>query len=284
MPWLRAVVLQFGLSLTLLGLFPTVHAALAQAARRDLITFTGGGSINSAGDLLTGVLMRPQGSGPFPAIVALHGCGGLYARNGVALSGRHQDWADRWVAAGFAVLFPDSFSGRGVKEICTQHTREIAPMSRSDDARAALIWLAQQSDIDSSKVTLIGWSHGAMTLLWTLRPGFLDGAPALRQAIAFYPGCREIARLAGWRPTFPLTLLIGALDDWTEPKPCEELARRERFDFVSYPNAYHDFDAPNAPVRVRKGLGRVPGGAAHVGTNPEARAQAISLVASLLAR
>ena len=43
----------------------------------------------------------------------------------------------------------------------------------------------------------MGWSHGAMSVLWALRPGFLDAPPRFKTAIAFYPGCRQIARLDG---------------------------------------------------------------------------------------
>ncbi|MBI5565769.1 MAG: hypothetical protein HY870_12815, partial [Chloroflexi bacterium] len=42
-------------------------------------------------------------------------------------------------------------------------------------------------------------------------------------------------------------------DDWTEPGPCRELAHRAGFRFVEYPGAYHDFDAPNTPLRVTIG-------------------------------
>ena len=66
----------------------------------------------------------------------------------------------------------------------------------------------------------------------------------------------------------PLTVLIGAADDWTQAGPCRELAERTGFKFIEYPGAYHGFDAPNSKVRVRKGLGAVKSGEAHVGTDP----------------
>ena len=31
---------------------------------------------------LRGLLVKPEGSGPFPAVVALHGCGGLFDKQG----------------------------------------------------------------------------------------------------------------------------------------------------------------------------------------------------------
>ncbi len=54
--------------------------------------------------------------------------------------------------------------------------------------------------------------------------------------------------------------------------------------YVEYPGAYHDFDAPNVPIRVRTGLAMTANksGQAHVGTDPAARAAAIDKVMRLL--
>ena len=84
-------------------------------------------------------------------------------------------------------------------------------------------------------------------------------------------------------PEGSLTLLIGGADDWTQPGPCRELAQRAGFKFIEYPGAYHGFDAPKSKVRVRKGLGAVKGGEAHVGTDPVARPAAIKEVMGTLA-
>lgn len=214
--------------------------------------------------------------------MALHGCGGLLNRDD-DLAKRETDWAKRLVRAGYAVLLPDSFTARGLRQICTVHDRTIFPKDRADDVAAAVEWLAQQPYIDSKRLALMGWSHGAMTTLWAVRSGFMTNGPQFKTAIAFYPGCREIAKLADWRPRLPLTILIGAADDWTQPGPCRDLAQRTGFTFIEYPGAYHGFDAPNSKVRVRKGLGAVKSGEAHVGTDPAARAAAIKEVMSTLA-
>lgn len=233
---------------------------------------------------LTGKLLRPAGAGQFPAVVALHGCGGLLTKSG-AVAARESDWAERLVAAGYVVLLADSFTARGLRQICTvdDDDRTISPRNRADDARAAAEWLGQQAYVDKARIALMGWSHGAMTVLWTVRPDFLGTPPIFKVAIALYPGCRAVLKLKNWRPSVPLSLLIGADDDWTEPTPCRQLAEREGFRFVAYPGAYHGFDAPNSPVRVRKNLGAVRGGQAHVGTNPAAREAAIAEIMSTLA-
>ena len=44
---------------------------------------------------INGYLLRPKGRGPFPAVVALHGCGGLWKRNSKVLTSRHADWGKR---------------------------------------------------------------------------------------------------------------------------------------------------------------------------------------------
>jgi dienelactone hydrolase len=222
-------------------------------------------------------LFRPQGNGPFPAIVALHGCGGLFTREG-EMQSRELDWAKRLSAAGYAVLFPDSFTTRGLSEICTVRARTIHPQDRAGDAAAAVEWLAGQMFVDRSRLGLLGWSNGGSTVLWTMRHGFMTAAADFKVAIAFYPGCRVQAKQAAWRPRAPLTILIGADDDWTPPGPCRELATRERVKLIEYPGAYHGFDAPDSKVRLRTNLALAAGSVAHVGTNPAARAAAIEEV------
>jgi dienelactone hydrolase len=261
-------------SMMLVATAVAIAASRAHALAPETVTIDS--ALASKGPF-TAQLLRPSGAGPFPAIVAMHGCGGLLTNKG-QLRSREMDWAERFVAAGYAVLFPDSFTARGVREICTAASRSIFPKDRADDVAAAAEWLGGQPFIDKSRLGLMGWSHGAMSVLWALRPGFLDAPPRFKTAIAFYPGCRQIARLEDWRPSIPLILLIGGADDWTRPGPCRELARRTGFRFVEYVGAYHGFDAPESRVRVRRGLGAVEGGQAHVGTDAAARTAAIKEV------
>jgi dienelactone hydrolase len=232
--------------------------------------------------VLTADLAMPAGAGPHPVVLALHGCGGMHAPSGQRLNARHRDWNVRLLAAGFAVLTLDSFAARGQTEVCTLKDNEITPKVRADDVRAALGWLTSRPGIDAKRIVLLGWSHGAMTVLWSVRQGFLEGGNKPAAAIAFYPGCREIAALDGWKPVVPLTMLTGALDDWTPAPPCRDLAQRTGFDHIEYAGAYHGFDAPDTPLRLRTGLVRVAGGQAHVGTHPEARAASITAVMARL--
>jgi len=79
----------------------------------------------------------------------------------------------------------------------------------------------------------------------------------------------------------------GEADDWTPAAPCRNLAaaavtRGEPVEFQSYAGAYHDFDAPDVKIHTRTGLARAPTGAAHVGTDANARAAALQRVPAFL--
>lgn len=140
-----------------------------------------------SGDVkLHAVLYRPAGPGPFPAVVALHTCDGL--NSGEAIDARYAEWGEHLAAAGFAVLFPDSFGSRGEKAQCGQRQRPIrASQTRINDARAARAWLQAQPWVIADRVSLLGWSHGGTTALWTVRrrSGDQSKTPDFRSAVAF---------------------------------------------------------------------------------------------------
>src|ERR1700704_732887 len=77
------------------------------------------------GDLtLKGLLYRPDGAGPFPAVVGMHNCGGLVNTSGTVAT-RYRDWAQQLVKAGFVVLFPDSFGSRGLGNQCANRSQTV---------------------------------------------------------------------------------------------------------------------------------------------------------------
>lgn len=235
--------------------------------------------------LIDGLLFKPAGPGPFPAIVALHGCGGLWSRRGL-LTSRDFDWGTRLRNTGYVVLFPDSFTPRGQKQgICSLKDRTIQPTrERPRDAYGALRFLQSQPFVRPDRVGLLGWSNGGSTVLASIavrlpiRPA--DAERGFRTAVAFYPGCRISLERSWWKPAVPLSIFIGASDDWTPAEPCVELGERARalgvaMEVTTYPGAYHGFDAPNTPLQVRTGVATTASGQAMVGTHPEARRDAI---------
>ena len=178
-----------------------------------------------------------------PALVMLHGCAGLFNDSGelkpvfdnVSTDAAQQGWAQRAMAAGFAVLLVDSLTTRGLadgdsvtitrggqpvtvaisKGICRDgggypgddvlFARGVEETTqRPLDALAARSFLATVPGIDTERVGVLGWSHGASTLMallansntWTSSGQTQTGtAPlyntgkAFKVGYAFYPGC-----------------------------------------------------------------------------------------------
>jgi dienelactone hydrolase len=241
---------------------------------------------------LHATLYRPDGDGPFPAVVALHDCGGFTQRPR-AQAQLYSEWAKRLVGDGFVVLFPDSFASRGLGSQCRERNRKVrASRERVADANAARRWLAAQSYVRPDHISLLGWSNGGVAALWavhrTTAPRDDDGD--FRSAVALYPGCRRLREIA-WSARVPTLILIGSADDWTPATACQQMVagargRSAQAEIVVYPGAHHDFDRANLPLRLRTGLVNTadPAGKAHGGTNPSARADAFKRVPAWLAK
>jgi dienelactone hydrolase len=239
---------------------------------------------------LSGVLFTPASNPAMPAkrpaIVLMHGCGGLVDSRG-ALVPRHRDWAERFARWGFVALLTDSFNPRGVKALCDLKDRPIHPYTdRTVDAYAALDYLASRGDVDPNAVFVLGWSHGGSTVMSVVRPnapGRRAEGPHFKAAIAFYPGCMGPLAQKSYQPSMPLLILHGLADDWVPAQPCVDLAQKlsaskPKVQIVTYPNAHHGFDAPVGEVRFVPNVWNptAPGErGAHVGPNPQARLAAI---------
>ncbi len=253
---------------------------------------------------LRGQLFRPEGasSARLPAVVALHGCGGMYsivkARRNV-LTLRHRAMADLLTAEGYAVLFPDSFRPRGREQICSVPAarQPITQRNRLLDTLGALAYLQGRSDIDGEHVAVLGWSHGGTAVLAAMnaRDPLVqryrsEAATYFRTGIAFYPGCFGALRArTGYAPASSLLLLVAGSDDWTSPRPCIALvdrlrAAQEPASIVVYPDAYHGFDGPDGEPRRHLDLpnGVHPGQGVTLAVNPAARDDAYLRVRAAL--
>jgi dienelactone hydrolase len=244
------------------------------------------------GDLaIKGFLYRPDGPGPFPAVVAMHNCGGLVNASGT-IATRYRDWALQLVKAGFVVLFPDSYGSRGLGNQCAVRNQPVrTDRERVADATAARRWLQTQPEVKADRISLLGWSNGATGVLWAVRPrpGHEERSD-FRSAVVFYPGCRRLENTA-WSARVPTLILVGALDDWTSVQECERMVagargRSARASIIVYPGAFHDFDHPSRPPQIRAGSAFSADGSGrfHSGTNATARADALKRVPQWLAR
>jgi dienelactone hydrolase len=246
-----------------------------------------------ANGILHAQLYKPDGDGPFPTVIALHGCGGLGGHSEPILP-RYRDWAEQLLKDGNAVLLPDSYGSRELGPQCRVKEKErhvLARRERVADIMASRQWLVQQPWAARNRISLLGWANGASALLWAVRPQLSsrNAEPDFRSAVAFYPDCRISAGL-GWSARVPTLLLIGAKDDVSSPPACRQMVdgargRSALARIVVYPGAYHDFDRPNLPLHAIAGTPdtAVPD-RGHLGSDPEARADSQRRVAEWLTR
>ena len=247
--------------------------------------------IPSASGVLHAQLYKPDGDGPFPVVIALHGCGGLSGHS-EPVQPRYRDWAEQLLKGGKAVLLPDSYSSRELGPQCHVKERRIhARRERVTDILAARHWLMQQPWAAHDRISLLGWANGASALLWAVRPQLSSRhiEPDFRAAIAFYPDCRLSSGL-GWSARVPTLVLIGARDDVSSPPACRQMVdgahgRSALARIVVYPSAYHDFDRADLPVHaIGPTADATDPEKGHLGTDAEARADSQKRVSEWLAR
>jgi len=195
------------------------------------------------GERIEGYLARPDGAGPFPAVVGLHGCAGMH-------DATRQRLADQLVAWGYVVLLVDSYATRRIDHACTSSAFATF-LKRRPDAYGALVFLGSQNFVDWQRVAVVGFSAGArVTLSVAQTNSFEQFAPPgnlrFRAAAAFYPPCK-----AAWAPPeIPTLIFIGALDDWTPAADCADKAASwgndgPPIELVVYPGAHHGFYYPH---------------------------------------
>jgi len=201
-----------------------------------------GGAL-SPGDRIQGDLAKPDGAGPFPAVIVLHGCAGMHDTT-------KQKLVDQLVAWGYVILLVDSYATRRIDHACTSSALAMF-FRRRPDAYGALLFLAGQTFVDPRRVAAVGFSAGAWVTLFVAETNALElfDPPSnlrFRAAAAFNPPCREAAA----RPGIPTLIFIGALDDWTPAADCSDKIASWGNDgppigLVVYPGAYHGFYYPH---------------------------------------
>lgn len=131
----------------------------------------------SSGDLkLRGKLVAPQGMGPFPAVVIVHGSG-----RDSAVDGFYMPYL--FASHGIATLVYDK---RGTGGSDGDYTQNFHVLAR--DVLAAVDWLRNQPVIDASRIHLAGYSQG----------GWIAPLAASRTQ-----GIRSV--LVGYGPMVPIT-------------------------------------------------------------------------------
>ena len=216
--------------------------------------------------ILKANLVKPEGDGPFPAVIMMHGCSG---------DTPYLDaWEKRLVQWGYVVLRVDGLTPRKQQTFCDDPGDAVIP--RAQDAYDAKAYLMGHPFVDKQKIGLIGWSQGATSALYAVNDStsITDRKTPFQCAVSFYPYCTGISHLNA-----PLLVLVGEKDIWCPSEYCKDLATSNKSPFEIelkiYENATHCFDW-EGPDRVYNGQ--------TMKYNPEAAGDAFSRVQTFLAK
>lgn len=189
-----------------------------------------------------GELLLPPGAGPFPAMVAVHGSGGLN-------KDLKKHYATALNAAGVAAFFPDSFGPRGVTRTVEDQSA-VTARDMIGDAYGALKALAKDARIKADRIGVMGFSKGGTVAMQSaiarVRKRTVEGDETFAVHVAFYPGCGNQFREP--RTTGrPLLVMVGAKDTYTGPESCIAYAdaiKKAGGDvrLIVYPEAEHGWD------------------------------------------
>ncbi len=201
----------------------------------------------SVSNSVRGILVRPAGDGPFPAVVVSHGLGGSAATFGL---NKAREFA-RW---GMIVIAPDYTHARA----------ESGPGGPSDDrstfgasaenlrrARFCVAWLRARPDVDRRRIAAYGHSMGGFVTIALAAEERLAAAAITGSGMAPREGFPAPGPEVVRKVRTPLLMIHGGDDPVVRPAQSEALKRlldevgapNER---IVWPGVGHDVDRARA--------------------------------------
>ena len=196
---------------------------------------------------ISGELRIPrEGSDRLPAVVLIHGSGGVGAREST--------WAGHLATLGIATFTLNSFAARGISGI-SENQSQLGRLAMIVDSYRALELLASHPRIDASRIAVMGFSRGGQASLYASLKRFrrLQGPSSVEFAayLSFYPTCGTRFIDDTDVSDKPIRLFHGAADDYNPVASCRPYVERLRtagkdVRLFEYAGAHHVFDNPQA--------------------------------------
>ena len=196
---------------------------------------------------IAGELRLPRsGAGKLPAVVLLHGSGGV--------GPGPEMWAKHFNEMGIASYVLDSFTGRGIVSTSTNQAL-LGRLNMILDAYRAYDVLADHSRIDPARVAVMGFSRGGQSALysamtrfqdmWNPRAKFAAHIPLYASCTTTFIGDTDVSPV-------PIRQYHGLADDYVTIGPCRPYFERLRAakrdaELIEMPDAHHAYDNPLGP-------------------------------------
>jgi dienelactone hydrolase len=240
---------------------PTGVYAFASWTPKSLPDLLHGNGTDGAVNIV-GHLFLPPGTDKVPAVVLVHGSGGIY-------NAELDFWPKQFNAAGIAVFTLDMFGPRGVKSTADDQS-QVPFAADTADTFAALKLLATHPRIDARRIAIMGFSRGGIAALRTDVEKIIasqklpDGLRYAAIIPTYSGGCSGIFRFVVKPGVFtkaPILFLHGDADDYTPIAACQDYADKigkagTPVEFVVLKGAYHKFDGDDQKRYYLRGAQR----------------------------
>ena len=213
------------------------------------------GAPQGDGENFDALLYKPQKAGRHPALIALHGAGGVFPYQ--------LWWASELSKMGYVVLFIDHYCTRGYlcehasddkdsrRGTIMRNWQQVSPKQRVMDAVAAYMWLSKKNYVKNDRIGLIGWSWGGSSAMFAQKLSRRISLPngGFKATIAFYPNLKYLIDKPHWERTGPIEqplLILYGKDDTLESDEAYEVLKSSGFPapikIFGFDGAYRKFD------------------------------------------
>ena len=199
-----------------LGLLGTLAVALVTGLAACQTSGTMTSLVTDKGENFASWLAKPEGEGPFPAVVLTHGCSGTERNTSHQTVWRglngHAALLNDY---GYVTLIVDSFGARRITDGCQTGGKYYS--LQVSDAHAAFDHLASLPFVDADRIGFVGQSLGGGTALRLALGSTVDsrtreGEGSYVALVAYYPWCEAAWAYALKRPVMILNRRGRRLD------------------------------------------------------------------------
>jgi dienelactone hydrolase len=195
-------------------------------------------------EAIWGELVVPEAAGKVPAMVIMHGSGGVEG-------GTSRAWASFFNQMGIATFIVDSFTPRGVQGTGSDQA-QITYTTSGIDGLKALQLLASHPRIDANRIGQIGFSRGGVATQESsfekFRAAVIPGSLKFALHIPLYGGCVQYGTTTG----SPVLHLMGEEDGFGSVEQCRKTteltnAKGGNVRLIALPGVLHGFDSASSP-------------------------------------